>query len=82
VTESDAEHVSNLEEVHRRLHHHGLRANKSKCELFKEEITFCGHVIDSEGLHKTTDKTAEICTQSVSEVRSFLGLVKYYHKFL
>ncbi|CAB4019155.1 uncharacterized protein K02A2.6-like [Paramuricea clavata] len=55
---SDGEHMANLEEVFRRLHHHGLRANKSKCEFFKEKITFCGHDINSEGLHKTTDKTA------------------------
>ena len=83
---SDAEHLANLEEVLRRLHHHGLRANKSKCAFFKEKITFCGHDIDSEGLHKTTDKTAAMVNaprpQSVAEVRSFLGLVNYYHKFL
>ncbi|CAB4015412.1 Hypothetical predicted protein [Paramuricea clavata] len=46
----DAEHMANLDEVLRRLHHHGLRANKSKCEFFKEKITFCGHDINSEGL--------------------------------
>ncbi|CAB4044385.1 Hypothetical predicted protein, partial [Paramuricea clavata] len=83
---SDAEHMANLEEVLRRLHHHGLRANKSKCEFFKEKITFCGHDINSEGLHKTTHKTAAMVNaprpQSVAEVRSFLGLVNYYHKFL
>ncbi|CAB3995660.1 Hypothetical predicted protein [Paramuricea clavata] len=83
---SDAEHMANLEKVLRRLHHHGLRANKSKCELFKEKITFCGHDINSEGLHKTTDKTAAMVNaprpQSVAEVRSFLGLVNNYHKYL
>ena len=84
--ESDAEHLANLEEVLRRLHFHGLRANKSKCEFFQEKITFCGHDIDSKGLHKTTDKTAAVVNaprpQNVTEVRSFLGLVNYYHKFL
>ncbi|CAB4007397.1 Uncharacterized protein K02A2.6, partial [Paramuricea clavata] len=63
--------MANLEEVLRRLHHHGLRANKSKCEFFKEKITFCGHDINSEGLHKTTDKTAAMVNaprpQSVAE---------------
>ena len=84
--ESDAEHLANLEEVLRWLHLHGLRANKSKCEFFKEKSTFCGHDIDSEGLHKTTDKIAAVVNaprpQNVTEVRSFLGLVNYYHKFL
>jgi hypothetical protein len=83
---SDAVHMANLEEVLRRLHHHGLRANKSKLEFFKEKITFCGHDINSEGLHKTTDKTTTMVNalrpQSVAKVHSFLGLVNYYHKFL
>lgn len=34
----DAEHLANLEEVLRRLQLHGLRANKAKCEFFKEKI--------------------------------------------
>jgi hypothetical protein len=58
---SDAEHMANLEEVLRRLHHHGLGANKSKYEFFKEKITFCGHDINSEGLHKTTDSCNAEC---------------------
>ena len=65
---SDAEHLANLEEVLGRLHHHGLRANKSKCEFFKEKITFCGHDdIDSESLRKTTDKTAAMVSSSPAE---------------
>ena len=33
---NDEEHLANLEEVLRRLQVHGLRANKAKCEFFKE----------------------------------------------
>ena len=33
---NDKEHLANLEEVLRRLQVHGLRANKAKCEFFKE----------------------------------------------
>ena len=83
---TDAEHLANLEEVLHRLHHHGLRANKSKSAVFKEKITFCALGIDHHGLHKTTDKLGAVVNaphpQSVAEVRSFLGLVNYYHKFL
>ena len=35
----DAEHLASLDEVLLRLQLHGLRANKAKCELFKETIT-------------------------------------------
>ena len=50
--ENDEEHLANFEEVLRRLQFHGLRANKAKCEFFKEKITYCGHDIDKDGLHK------------------------------
>ena len=35
---NDEAHLANLEEVLRRLQVHGLRANKAKCEFFKERI--------------------------------------------
>jgi hypothetical protein len=50
---SDAEHMANLEEVLRRLHHHGLRANKSKCEFFKKR-----------SLSVATTLIAKACTRS------------------
>lgn len=49
----DKEHIRNLEMVLKRLRQKGLCANLKKCEFFKENITFCGHMIDRHGLHKT-----------------------------
>ena len=53
---TDQEHLANLEEVLRRLSKHGLRANNSKCEFFKERIEFCGHEISKLGLYKSQQK--------------------------
>ena len=82
----DAGHLANLEEVLRRLQLHGLRANKAKCEFFKEKITYCGHDIDKDGLHKSAEKVEAVLNaprpNDVAEVKSFLGLIKYYHRFL
>ncbi|VDI51049.1 Hypothetical predicted protein [Mytilus galloprovincialis] len=51
-----------------------------------DEIEFCGHKIDKHGLHKTEDKIKAILDtpepQNVTQVRSILGLMNYYHKFL
>ena len=74
---NDEEHLANLEEVLRRLQVHWLRANKTKCEFFKEKITFCGHDIDSHGLHNSPEKVEAVLKAprpcNVAQVRSFLG---------
>ena len=83
---TDEEHLQNLSLVLQRLEQHGLRANLEKCEFFKDKISYCGHVIDKDGLHKSSEKTDAVKNapkpENVSQLRSFLGLVNYYHRFL
>ncbi|XP_053728751.1 uncharacterized protein K02A2.6-like [Synchiropus splendidus] len=83
---NDDDHLQNLSRVLTKLCEYGLRAKKSKCEFFKNEISYCGHVIDKNGLHKSKEKTEAILQapkpENVSQLRSYLGLVNYYHKFL
>ena len=85
ITGKNDQHIAKLE-VLRRLRAHGLRANKTKCEFFKEKITFCGHDIDSHGLHKSPEKVEAVLKAprpcNVAELGSFLGLVNYYNRFL
>lgn len=79
-------HLVNLDAVLTKLEEYGLKANRKKCEFFKESIEYCGHKIDKQGLHKTQDKIEAIVKspqpENVSLLRSFLRLVNYYHKFL
>ncbi|XP_061152316.1 uncharacterized protein K02A2.6-like [Syngnathus typhle] len=87
VTGWDKEsHLQNLNAVLTKLEEYGLKANKKKCEFFKESIEYCGHKIDKHGLHKTQDKIEAVVNspqpENVTQLRSFLGLVNYYHKFL
>ncbi|CAB4009033.1 Hypothetical predicted protein, partial [Paramuricea clavata] len=83
---TDQEHLDNLEEVLSRLSEHGLRANISKCEFFKERIEFCGHEISKLGLHKSQQKVNAVINaprpENVSQDRSFVRLINYYHDFL
>ena len=83
---TDQEHLENLEMVFQRLSENGLRANVEKCKFFKEKITFCGHEIDRSGLHKIQSKIDAVVNapkiENVEQLRSFLGLVQYYSKFL
>ena len=80
------EHLCNLRAALNRLKQYGLRLNRQKCEFFEDKIDFLGHIIDEHGLHKSPDKIEAVlkCAipENVSQLRSFLGLVNYYHKFL
>ena len=83
---SDQEHLKNLEKVLARLKKNGLRLKKSKCSFMQSSVTYLGHQIDASGIHATAEKVQAIqdapTPKNVTELRSFLGLLNYYGKFL
>ncbi|XP_064462824.1 uncharacterized protein K02A2.6-like [Ornithodoros turicata] len=80
------EHLSNLKEVLKRLKDRGIRLQKEKCELFKEEVSYLGHKISGGGLTTQDDKVAAMRDAPVPEdraqLRSLLGLANYYGRFI
>ncbi|KAI0240482.1 hypothetical protein LSAT2_008781, partial [Lamellibrachia satsuma] len=80
------EHVANLRWVLRRLDEAGLKLNNDKCEFFNQSVVYLGHKIDRDGLHPTDDKVRAIrdapSPTNVKELRSWLGLLNYYGRFL
>ena len=83
---TEEEHLQRLEVVLRRLQQHGFRLKKAKCKYMAESVDYLGYLIDSEGLHATEEKLQAILQaptpRNVQELRSFLGLVNYYGKFI
>ncbi|XP_057851473.2 uncharacterized mitochondrial protein AtMg00860-like [Cryptomeria japonica] len=57
----------------------------AKCEFFKTEIKYLGHVISAEGIVVDPSKIQAILEwptpTNVSEVHNFMGLVGYYRRF-
>ena len=43
------EHVKILQAVFKKLSKAGLKLKPSKCEFFKSEITYLGHIVSNEG---------------------------------
>ena len=82
----DAEHLKNLEEVFQRLKHHGLRLKRAKCEFMQSAVDYLGYRVDAHGLHAIPSKLDAIThapePQNVAQLRSFLGLLNYYGKFI
>ena len=80
------EHDRNLATVLTRLQDARLRLKKEKCAFRQKSCTYLGHVIDAEGIHSTEDKVQAVLNapapQNVQDLRSYLGLIHYYHNFL
>ena len=83
---TEAEHLEHLAEVMSRLAKAGMRLKKSKCYFMLPSVDYLGHTISAEGLHTSEAKVQGILNaptpRDVTELRSFLGLVNYYGKFL
>ena len=79
-------HLKTLEEMLRRLEQAGLRVKQSKCAFMRPSVCYLGHRIDAEGLHPLDDRVRAIrdapTPTSVSELKSYLGMLSYYNKFL
>ena len=83
---TDVEHLDNLRKVLQRLQDRGVRVKKSKCSFLKSSVQYLGHRIDAEGIHATDNKIQAIVNapvlKNVTELRSFLGLLNYYGRFI
>ena len=79
---SQQEHLKNLEEVVKRLEEAGMCLKQEKCTFVMPEVEYLGQ----EGLQPTESKVHAVADapepKKVAELRSFLGLVNYYGKFL
>ena len=82
----EEEHFRLLKQVMAQLDQHNFTINQQKCKFFQKQLEFCGYQIDSQGLHKTPDKIQAMLEAprptSVTQLRSFLGIINYYHRFL
>ena len=76
----------NLVTVMGRLHTAGLRLILDKCTFIPKSCVYLGHRMDVEGIHPTNDKLLALqqapMQTCVTELRGYVGLVNYYHKFL
>ena len=83
---TDDEHLSNLDKVLLRLAKAGMRLNVDKCTFMAPEVTYLGYRIDKEGLHAVNEKVEAIAMapapQNSKELRSYLGCLNYYGRFL
>ena len=83
---TDEQHLERLDEVLKRLKTNGLRVKREKCAFFQNSVEYLRHLVDAAGLHTLPSKVEAIVQapepENVQQLRSFLGLVNYYSKFV
>ncbi|GJQ94353.1 putative reverse transcriptase domain-containing protein [Tanacetum coccineum] len=83
--ENKQEHEEHLKLILELLKKEDLYAKFSKCEFWIPKVQFLGHVIDNKGSH-VTRKIESIknwtSPKSPMEIRQFLGLARYYRRFI
>ena len=85
-SQDESQHLEHLEIVFSHLWEAGLKMKRSKCDFFKSEIHYLGHLISPERigpLPNKLDSTKHMpAPNSAKEIKQFLGLTGYYRKFV
>ncbi|GBG76310.1 hypothetical protein CBR_g22058 [Chara braunii] len=80
------EHVAHLDKVLGLLRQHKFKINGEKCQFGHTRVLYLSHEISAEGLKPDDAKVASIRDwprpQSVTEMRSFLGMTCFYRTFV
>jgi transposase InsO family protein len=76
------DHIDNLRVTLTAYAKAGLRLNPKKCNFFREEITYLGHILSAEGIRPMDSYISAVqqwkCPAFKTEARSFLGFTGYY----
>ncbi|CAK1578903.1 unnamed protein product [Parnassius mnemosyne] len=80
------EHMEKLRTVFDRLRKTNMKIQLDKSDFFRKEVLYLGHTITKDGLRPNDDKIKVIqnypLPKTTTEIKSFLGLVGYYRKFI
>ena len=79
-------HLEHLRKLFIKLREADFKLKEVKCTFLKKHIQYLGHIILGKGITPMPEKLA--CIQEIpppktpKEVKQFLGLIGYYHKFI
>ena len=86
ASESPEQHAKHLEIVFKRLNDYGIVLNVDKCLFGQTEISFLGFLVTQHGLLPLPEKVKILkeypLPKTVAELRRFLAMLNFYHRFL
>jgi len=80
------DHLQHIRAVLTLLQQHKFQVKLSKCSFAKQQLTYLGHIVSSEGVATDPTKIESIKNwprpANVKDLRSFLGMAGYYRRFV
>lgn len=80
------EHINTMLVLFNKLKEYGLKVRLEKCKFMVHQLEFLGKIVDETGIKPSPNKVKAVVDMpeptNVSEVRSFLGAITYYGKFI
>ena len=85
-SKNEEEHEDHLRMTLQLLREHKFYAKLRKCDFYKDKIHYLGHIISGEGISVDPEKIEAIMNwptpRNVIDVRSFMGPIGYYRRFI
>lgn len=80
------DHLKHIQEVLSILQQHKFHVKLTKCSFAKQQLAYLGHIVSIKGVATDPLKIKTVQDwpqpQNVKDVRSFLGMVDYYRRFV
>lgn len=80
------EHLQHIRQVLTILQQNHFHVKLTKCSFAKQQLTYLGHIVSVQGVATNPSKIKTVKEwpqpQNVKDLRSFLGMVGYYRKFV
>lgn len=79
-------HIKNISAVFQKLRFFNLKLQPDKCEFLRKEVNYLGHTITEDGLKPDPNKITSVknfpVPKTCKDIKSFLGLISYYRRFI
>ncbi|GBM41015.1 Retrovirus-related Pol polyprotein from transposon opus [Araneus ventricosus] len=86
ASSSEEEHKEHLKMVFDRFQQYGLRINISKSVMGADQVEYLGYLITAEGSRPLPEKVEAITNYklptTIHELRTFLGMINFYRRYL
>jgi hypothetical protein len=84
-SKSEAEHQAHVRLVLKVRKREKFYVCKAKSSFAQKEVKYLGHIVDKQGIRPVPKKVEAVLwpvPENAHDVRSFLGLVNYFQKFI